>query len=271
MRPRCPGRAGKEEVARRGSRCLAAAPALRARRGGFLLLPGPGGAPEGGMQRGRGGRGGGARLAQGWGMHKGRKRARRSQADPRSAARWGPLAWKCCKENRREGRGRRGETGLLRLLLLRLCLLLSAQPCRGQRGGRGAAGSGAWGVGVGLTRAARTRSCLAVSLLCPSRLGGVSGAGLAVGMPCAWPCRGLHGDLGQLSGPLSGGVSVVSAFLGLCGLFFKKIIHRPLSWGCKRGHPIQTAPHHHLNVVFLQPYVVLHSDGKSVPLMQVPL
>lgn len=140
---------------------------------------------------------------------------------------------------------------------------------RGQRGGRGAAGSGAWGVGVGLTRAARTRSCLAVSLLCPSRLGGVPGAGFAFGMPCAWLCHGLHG--GQLSGPLSGDVSVFSAFLGLCGLFFKKIIHRPLSWGCKRGHPIRTAPQHHLSVVFLQPYVVLHSDGKSVPLMQVPL
>lgn len=59
---------------------------------------------------------GGARLVWGGGMHKGRKRARRSQADPLSAARWRPLAWKCCKESRRKGR--EGEAGLLLLLLL---------------------------------------------------------------------------------------------------------------------------------------------------------
>lgn len=48
MRPRCPGRAGKGRMARRGTRRFAAAPALPARGGSFLLPPGPGDAPVGG-------------------------------------------------------------------------------------------------------------------------------------------------------------------------------------------------------------------------------
>lgn len=44
-----------------------------------------------------------------------------------------------------------------------------------------------------------------------------------------------------------------------------------LSWGCKRGHSIQTAPQHYLSVVSSSNSMLLHSDGKSVPLIWVPL
>lgn len=84
-------RAGKR-VVRRGNRLLAAA-GLCFSEGGFCCRWGRGRLQGTGIKRGR--------SRRGRGMHKGRKRARRSQADPLSAARWRPLAWKCCKESRR--------------------------------------------------------------------------------------------------------------------------------------------------------------------------
>lgn len=102
-------------------------------RAAFSCLQARGRLREGAMKRGRGGRRGGTRLQPGWGMHKGRKKGP-AQAQPRSAARWRPLAWKCCKETRREGRARRDRPPPP-----------SSSPPPLRPAQSGAAGSGVWG------------------------------------------------------------------------------------------------------------------------------
>lgn len=101
-----------------------------------------GGAPEEGMQRGRGGRGGGGTACTGLGdaQRKEEGPAQPGRSSLRSSV--GTSSMEMLQRNRREGRRRRGETGLLRLLLrLRLLLLLSAQPCRGPGAGAGLRGA----------------------------------------------------------------------------------------------------------------------------------
>lgn len=102
-------------------------------------LPGRGGS-GGGDAAGtwRPGRGGTACTGLGDAQRKEEGPAQPGRSSLRSSV--GTSSMEMLQRNRREGRRRRGETGLLRLLL-RLRLLLSAQPCRGPGAGAGLRGA----------------------------------------------------------------------------------------------------------------------------------